>query len=73
MCWMLPPTNFAVLAPARRERLLAKFVEAEFEKTDRLMELFFREARGGRRRRRTAWETPHPVCIYRLSWAPMQA
>ncbi|KAG2427002.1 hypothetical protein HXX76_012786 [Chlamydomonas incerta] len=27
---------------ARRERLLAKFVEAEFEKTDRLMELLFR-------------------------------
>lgn len=34
---------FAGLAkPARRDRLAAKFVEAEFEKCDRLMEVFFR-------------------------------
>ncbi len=32
----------AARAAARRERLLAKFVENEFEKTDRLMELLFR-------------------------------
>lgn len=36
----LPPGGSG-RAAARRERLLAKFVEAEFEKTDRLMELFF--------------------------------
>jgi hypothetical protein len=32
----------------RRERVAAKFVESEFEKCDRLMELFFRCASRGR-------------------------
>ncbi len=32
---------------SRRERVGAKFVEAEFEKVDRLMEVFFRCGAGG--------------------------
>lgn len=43
-CVSLIASLFTQLGPrgGRRERLGAKFVEAEYEKTDRLMELFFR-------------------------------
>lgn len=55
-----PPLTQGVSKASRRDRVAAKFVENEFEKCDRLMELFFRyRGRVGAEERR--WVT-HPAC-----------
>lgn len=43
--WSLSAAPQNVTKTSRKERLAAKFVEAEFEKVDRLMEITFRYGR----------------------------
>lgn len=40
--WLLAVISAGILRGSRRDRLLSKFVENEFEKIDRLMELYMR-------------------------------
>lgn len=42
LIWMIYALTGGVLRGSRRERLLSKFVENEYEKIDRLMELYIR-------------------------------